>query len=127
MIIASYRNTERGIRAKAKPEAAIEALPSAERVVRFRADIMPVNIAEPMYKRILREIAAEHGLPVSVMTGNRRIRSHVACRYEAIGRVWEECRDRDGNRLSLPRIGTIFAKDHTSILHALRKLGLIDS
>lgn len=122
MFVVAYRATERGIRQRVQPEA--PALPAPERIVRFKEGIEPIDIPTPKHKDILREVAAKHGLPVSVMKGKRRWKTHVACRYEAIGRVWQECRDREGNRLSMPRIGMIFDRAHTSILHALRKLGL---
>jgi hypothetical protein len=67
-------------------------------------------------KEILRNVASKHNLSVEVMLSHRRQKHIVRARHEAIFLIAEE------TALSLPQIGNICGKrDHTTILHALRK------
>jgi hypothetical protein len=78
----------------------------------------PINFyAPPNAKFILRLVALRHGINVEAISGRSRFRSIVAARHEAIGLVYTHCR-----RLSLPEIGRLFNRDHTTILHAIEKL-----
>jgi chromosomal replication initiation ATPase DnaA len=57
---------------------------------------------------------------VMSVSRNRKV---VAARTDAIGAVWLNC-EVEGARPMLPSVGRIFKRDHTTILHALRKLGI---
>lgn len=65
---------------------------------------------------VLTEIG--HGLPEGSITGTSRKVPVVKARFEAIAKVREARPD-----LSLPALGRIFRRDHTTILYALRKVG----
>jgi hypothetical protein len=78
----------------------------------------PVNFfSSPNPKNILRLVSLKHGLPVAEIIGLSRKRHVVAARYEAIALIYTHCR-----QVSLPALGRIFTRDHTTILHALRKM-----
>ncbi len=59
-------------------------------------------------------IAERHGLPVEAVMGRCRQREYVLARQEA---MWV-LRNRLGD--SLPRIGRLMGRDHTTILHGIR-------
>lgn len=67
---------------------------------------------------IVAKVAALHGMTASEVISARRDRKTVEARFDAIKAVADARPD-----LSLPQIGRIFERDHTSILHALRKRG----
>ena len=69
-------------------------------------------------KSIIMAVSDEAGIPVSIILGRRRTAPIVAARWEAIARVAIE------TGWSLPRIGLVFGMDHTSVIHALRRMGL---
>jgi chromosomal replication initiation ATPase DnaA len=75
--------------------------------------------APPEAKRIIFNIALKHRVPVGSMMGPRRYGPLFRARQEAIGTIaiaypeW-----------SLPRIGKLFNRDHTTILYTLAKLGI---
>ena len=69
-------------------------------------------------RAIIMAVSDDRGIPVSVILGQRRTAPIVSARWEAIARVAIE------TGWSLPRIGLVFGRDHTSILNALRKMGL---
>ncbi len=66
-------------------------------------------------KRILAETAEKHGLKIECVIGPRRYPELVRCRREA---AWLIARDTP---LSLPQIGAILGKDHTTVLMAIRR------
>lgn len=68
-------------------------------------------------RHIIMEVAIAHGVSYEDILGRSRARHLVAARHEAI----YEVRKRRPH-LSLPQIGRIFKRDHTSILHALRRM-----
>lgn len=67
-------------------------------------------------KDIIAHVAHLHLLKPDDLIGPRRMKHIIAARHEAI-RVTANLRPD----LSLPQIGRAFNKDHTTILHALRK------
>jgi hypothetical protein len=73
----------------------------------------------PSAKRIVVEIAKNHGLPVATILGPTTMANIVAARHEAMAEVYVRCPG-----MSLPDIGRLFNRDHTTILHAIRKLGV---
>jgi chromosomal replication initiator protein len=68
---------------------------------------------------IIRNVAVAHGFRPCDILGDGKTRPLVVARYEAIHRVADAW-----PHLSLPAIGRIFRRDHTTILHALRKAGV---
>lgn len=78
----------------------------------------PVNlIGPPSPRTVMKLVALKHGLAFADLSGPVRSKPVVAARHEAIGLVWTHCR-----AISLPAVGRLFNRDHTSILHCLRKL-----
>lgn len=78
---------------------------------------LPVAVAE-----LVRAVADEHGLPPQLLVGPARSRAAVAARHEAI------CAIKDAMPyLSSTKIGQWFGnRDHTTILHALKRGGYYD-
>lgn len=70
------------------------------------------------HKRIIAQVAERHGLQPRDVTGPGRTKKIVACRFEAICEVHKAY-----PHWSLPKLGLVFNRDHTSILHALQKAG----
>ena len=81
----------------------------------------PVNLLTlPSPQVIIRLVALKHGRKRVEVIGPSRARDIVAVRHEAVGIVFTHC-----HGFSLPDIGRMFGdRDHTTILSALRKLGL---
>lgn len=67
------------------------------------------------YLTILREVATKYNTTVSAITGASRTRSIMPARRESIARMFLEL------GMSLPKIGKRMNRDHTTILHALRR------
>lgn len=61
----------------------------------------------------LREIASRHGVRLSDMLGPSRKPKHVRARFAG----YAVLRDRG---MSLPRIGRVFCRDHSTVLHGLK-------
>lgn len=68
---------------------------------------------------IIRIIAHQSELTVTEVLGSSRKFSIVRVRQQAMAYVYVLC-----PHLSLPQIGTQFGRDHTTVLHAVRKLGV---
>lgn len=68
---------------------------------------------------LLREVAQSHGLTVRDLRGDRRSAPYVRARREAIVAIKAAF-----PAISLPRIGSLMGRDHTTILHHLRKAGV---
>lgn len=67
-------------------------------------------------QQILAEIAQKHGVRISEIRGPRRQRALVLARHEYCVRLYSEM-----PQLSLPSIGRIINRDHTTVLYAVRK------
>lgn len=67
---------------------------------------------------IIKDVAMKHGMTVAIIRGPSRSRSIVTARHDAMAKVHIARPD-----LSLPALGRIFHRDHTTLLHALRKIG----
>lgn len=68
-------------------------------------------------ERIIKAVALKHNVQVAAIMGPSKSGRIVAIRHEAMVRVYQARPD-----LSLPQIGKLFDRDHTSVLHALRKV-----
>jgi hypothetical protein len=84
--------------------------------VGYGAPVDLLWIASP--KTIVKLVALRHNLSPDDLSGPRRSSHVVKARHEAIALVYTHC-----PHLSLPAIGRWFQRDHTTILHALRKAG----
>lgn len=148
MLSVAYQNTERGIKPKleadndvvvktyyprekqpprplsfreqwaaqqARERREAEAIRSV--IAQYRAiDCMKVSV-----KDIIREVAKQHDVSVQDILGARRSKNIVLARHEAICAAARARPD-----MSLPALGRHFGgRDHTTILHALRKGGVV--
>lgn len=99
-----------GMRAKAAIEKACEHYRQLE-----------VKTGRKSVKQIIFEVALQHGVRPSEVTGSSRNRDIVKIRHEAI---WLARQLRPD--LSLPALGRQFGgRDHTTILHALNKMAAL--
>jgi hypothetical protein len=71
----------------------------------------------PSARRIVVEVAERHGLAVEDILGPRRSAALIAARHEAMAEVYTRC-----PALTLPQMGVLFKRDHTTVLSALKKL-----
>lgn len=69
----------------------------------------------PAWKRIALEVCAKHEIKLSEMKSPQRNMSLVLARHEAFYRCKTE------TEMSLPQIGRRFGRDHTTVLHGVRK------
>jgi chromosomal replication initiator protein len=72
--------------------------------------------AGPDATAIVKRVALAFGVTEKELLGPSRLRSVMVPRQVAMVLVRELC------GLSLPRIGAVFGRDHTTVLHALRKV-----
>lgn len=109
---------ERRAMIKARNEALKQAVASARAAIREAKEAAEARALEGRVpvRDIIAHIAALHCLKPGDLTGPRRMKNIVEARHEAV-RVVADLRPD----LSLPQIGRAFNKDHTTILHALRK------
>ncbi len=70
-------------------------------------------------KQVIEAVCAKHEIPYSDVMGRKRFREIVAARHEAIVAVAEAF-----PWMSLPKLGRVFGRDHTTIMHALQKFGV---
>lgn len=73
-------------------------------------------------RAIIKDVAEQRGFTPGELRNNRRHIALVNARREAMARVYVECPE-----LSLPQIGRLFDKDHTTVMSALRKAGVYGS
>jgi len=73
--------------------------------------------AETKAGRILRIVAAEFGVTVELMLGPRRERQVHLPRFAAVALMLEFCPE-----LSLPQLGAILHRDHTTVINARRRV-----
>lgn len=109
----------RAVLKQQRPEDAIrKALlrEEAQRNTRLQAEM---NYAPSRARAIIEQVAKETGIPYAMIVGCSRNAVIVEARFEAIARV------ATNTGWSLPRIGRVFNRDHTSILNALKKKGVL--
>ncbi|WP_420433069.1 helix-turn-helix domain-containing protein [Hyphobacterium sp.] len=70
---------------------------------------------------ILEEVAARHGVTVRQLTGQQRQKSIVMARRDAIRCLASEPTPA-GRYRSLPQIGRLMNRDHTTIVHHVKSL-----
>lgn len=125
MTIAAYgRFTEAGIRRIAAERAArLEAermatLPKSAPVAETEPESTVIAFVSPV-REIINDVAARHGLTYQDIIGASRFKNIVTARMDAIVEV-----HKARPTMSLGQLGKAFHRDHTTILHALRKRGL---
>lgn len=73
---------------------------------------------QPMHV-ILAEVCAQYGVSANEMFSLRRERRIVIARWEAMLRI------RNETSASYPQIGRFFHRDHTSVMHAMKRFALL--
>lgn len=109
------------------PPKAVTLLPEPEpEPMPFKRDILDLQSvpealrAKLSAKVIVADIAKRHDVPIELVFGHCRNKRIVDARHEAVIAV------RKAFPLwSLPQMGRFFNRDHTTILHALRKHGVL--
>lgn len=79
-------------------------------------DSAPITVESPV-KPIAITVAEYYGIRLGELVSGRRCRPLVRARHVGMY-LAKEITDR-----SFPRIGRIFNKDHTSVIHAVQKIG----
>lgn len=69
---------------------------------------------QPAWKMIVVDVCAETGVSMEEIFGSDRTRYVAHARQECFLRI------RDATELSLPYIGRLFKRDHTTVLHGIR-------
>lgn len=98
----------------------------SEPVVAKTAPKLPANIQNSAHHRkIIASVAGEHGMTYAELMQSGKDHKIVAARFAAITAIYQQWRRPDGSPHSLPEIGRVFGRDHTTILNALRRTGAI--
>jgi len=111
---------------KRKPKPALVETPAQEEAPKpsmqfdetLLAHLPPGLKAKAKARRIVAEVAERHGFTADDIFGEGRKSALVAARWDAMTLV-----HRANPSWSLPQIGIFFNRDHTSVLHALRRMG----
>lgn len=86
---------------------------------RKRVERLKARMEEGGVRGIMAEVALAHGVTIADILGRSRAHPIVKARHQAI---IELALRRPA--MSLPQIGRHFSRDHTTILHVLRKYGI---
>lgn len=70
---------------------------------------------------IIFDVAARHKVPVAAIMGRRRTLPIMAARHEAVWMV------KQATGFSLPHIGRIFDRDHSTIFNSVRRYAEVTS
>lgn len=84
----------------------------------FYDEYVPKPARKPGSRRgreIVAELARERQVPLNTLLSQRRLKELVAVRHEAMWRLYEE------TSLSLPQIGRLMKRDHTTVIHGILK------
>jgi chromosomal replication initiation ATPase DnaA len=73
------------------------------------------TVVEAPGLKIMREVCEKHGVAVSDIVSRRRTKDLVLPRHEIMWRIRHE------TPASLPQIGRLMRRDHTSVYHGIRK------
>ena len=102
--------------AKRRHDAEARKEAAAKRIARTEAKVELTT--SDRVRTIIAEVSAETGIPIPIIIGHRKSHPILRARNVAIKRV------ALATGWSLPRIGKVFNRDHTTIQHTLRKMGL---
>lgn len=105
---------------EAAAQASKEAAQASDRLSAFIAMAIatfgrPVPLNGEETNRILEEVAAKHDVTVADIRGPRRRIEISHARQEAMYRLYSERKN-----LSLPMIGRMLSRDHTTVMHGIR-------
>lgn len=116
---AIRRETEEAAARLAREEAARTERAERERQIVDEFRVIDLNACERRPARsIIEKISQIHGISYAEIMGRSRVRPIVAARQAAMFEVHKRRPD-----LTLPQLGKIFGgKDHTTVLHAIRKI-----
>jgi hypothetical protein len=92
-----------------------EPLPTiAKPIVR---DVLSLSSVPPAmrWRRIVDQVAKKHGVSFTVMKGDNRRKDVTLARFEVCARLYDE------TGMSLPQIGRMLNKDHSTVFHAIRR------
>lgn len=106
-------------------DRAVKRVGELSHVARYEAQLAEEGIqVEPRIPAIdiIKDIALRSGMSVARIRGPSRTKPLVAVRHEAMAAVHLARPD-----LSLPALGRIFHRDHTTLIFALRKMGVKSS
>jgi chromosomal replication initiation ATPase DnaA len=78
-------------------------------------DIIRISTPRDERMAVVREVAAKHDLPAHMLMGPSRVPDVCRARWEAMAELQERFGDRPW------RIGRFFARDHSTVLHGLRR------
>lgn len=70
-----------------------------------------------LVREIMRDVAQETGVPVHTLCGASRSAHHVVARWEVMARARKA-------GWSYPQIGRQIKRDHTTVMHACKKMGV---
>lgn len=121
MLAVSSQHTNAGINSRAKAEAIAQKVAEFDRVRAELVELVGLPAKETFVlpgsaKAIILDHAKRHGVRYQDIVGASRTRSIVIVRHAAMRAVADARPD-----MSLPQIGRAFNRDHTTIIHALRK------
>lgn len=111
---------------QARVELARElAIAKREEAARLQLSLDDVHVpsCRAIGSEIIARVAAWHGFAYSDIVGPGRTATLVLARQDAMVAVDLALKAR-GTTLSLPALGRIFKRDHTTVLHSLRKRGV---
>jgi hypothetical protein len=128
-LIARYRDVRRRLYSPAGPPKlvcsetrtdsaackAIATIPSPSRQPEPRPSETPFQYQTPA-REALQAVSTRTCVPIADILGRNRRPPIAAARHEAVWRV------RLATGWSLPRLGRFFKRDHTTVLHSLRKM-----
>lgn len=81
----------------------------------------PVAAPRDQISDILSDVAARHRTTVDLIKGDCRYSEVVRARQEVMYRLRGLLRPDGSHRLSLPRIGQILNRDHTTVIHGMKR------
>jgi hypothetical protein len=128
-LIARYREVRRRLYSPANPlklasreagtdhaaRKAIATIPEPSRQPEPRPPETPFQYQTPA-REALQAVSTRTCVPIADILGRNRRPPIAAARHEAVWRV------RQATGWSLPRLGRFFKRDHTTVLHSLRKM-----
>lgn len=102
---------------RAANRAAAQAVREERAVEEYRIIDLSAGSARVPARTIIEQVSQKTGIPYAEIIGVTRKRAIAAARMTAMYEVRMRRPD-----MSLPQIGKVFKRDHTTILHAIRKV-----
>ena len=70
---------------------------------------------QPRWKKIVNEVVKEHGIPFKILLSDRRSYPVIRARQECYWQLYTK------TTMSMPAIGKVLKRDHTTVLYGIRK------